>query len=215
MPGLHDLQPRVRRVLGRGYATARLVREYLRPAARNAHQPGLLELHEGLFQGQPALVDEVPDLRWRERVNLYLRELPADRAEQVGGVLHPDVRVQPALHEDAGPAEVDGLLYLFQDLLGAQYVAVAVLRLPFGPVEGAERAGDPTYVRVVDVPVYDVGDDVVRVEAATDTIRLRGEVHEVLLEELRKLLLGLPIFQAGVQHTLLQQRARCHALTLP
>src|SRR5919202_3206514 len=71
VPGLHDLKPRIRRVLGRGDPATRLVREDLRPTSRDAHEAGVFQLLEGLSQRQAALVDEVPDLRRREGMNLY------------------------------------------------------------------------------------------------------------------------------------------------
>ena len=144
-------------------------------------------------------------------MDLYLRELLTYCPYKVRGVLHPDIGVQAALHQDPSPPKVHRLLYLLQDLLDGQHVAVTVLSLPFGAVEGAEGAGDPADVCVVDVPVHNVRNDVVRMEPTPYSIRLRRKLQEVLLEEPGELLFGLAILQPSIQYALLQ---RCHALTL-
>src|SRR4051812_45639307 len=100
--------------------------------------------------------------------------------------------MQAPLHEDAGPAQVYSLLNLLQNLLDAQNVAVAFLGLPLSTVESTERAGHPADVRVVDVPVDDVRDDVARMEPAADLIRRRRELQKVPVEEPGKLPFGLP-----------------------
>jgi hypothetical protein len=56
--------------------------------------------------------------------------------------------MEPTLHEDAGPSEVHGLLYLVEDLLDREHVPVAFFGLALCPVEGAEGAGNSAHVRL-------------------------------------------------------------------
>ena len=74
-----------------------------------------------------------------------------------------------ALHQDLHAAQRLGLVDLRADLLERQRVAFAVLR---PPVERAEAAVGDADVRVVDVAVDDVRDDVVRVLRVADAVGL-------------------------------------------
>ena len=74
------------------------------------------------------------------------------------------LRVEPALQQDLHAAEVDRLLELLGQLLARQHVALGLVG--GRAVEVAELAARDADVRVVDVAIDDVGDDVVGVERA-------------------------------------------------
>jgi hypothetical protein len=76
-----------------------------------------------------------------------------------------------ALHEDLDGAELLGLVDLGADLLVGERPALVVLG---AAIERAEAAVGDADVRVVDVPVDDVGDRVVRVLFAADASRARS-----------------------------------------
>src|SRR4051812_1215347 len=86
--------------------------------------------------------------------------MPLDIAHQLQIPLEWDVGVMPALKQNLNATDRLALVDLGSDLLEAQDIAFCV----FGPaVERAEFAVGNADVRVVDVPVDDIGDHVLRV----------------------------------------------------
>ena len=73
--------------------------------------------------------------------------------------------MQTALHQDAGAAQVDGLLDLLEDHFLRKNVAFGVAHRA---VERAEAAILGAEVRVVDIAVDDVADDAFRMQLAAD-----------------------------------------------
>ena len=67
--------------------------------------------------------------------------------------------MQAALHQNAGAAQVHGLLDLLENGFVREDVAFVVAH---GPVEGAEAAIFGAEIRVVDVAIDDVADDAFR-----------------------------------------------------
>ena len=94
---------------------------------------------------------------------MWIGMVALDVAHQVEVPLERDVRVVPALDQDLHAAERLRLVDLRADLLERERVALAVLR---PPVERAEAAVGDADVRVVDVAVDDVRDDVAGVQLA-------------------------------------------------
>ena len=86
--------------------------------------------------------------------------LRTQRAEQVFIPLDSEVGVQPALHQDARAAERNGFIDLRADFFEAANVGVGCAR---ATVERAKGPDDLADVRLVDVAIDDVGDDVLRV----------------------------------------------------
>ena len=64
----------------------------------------------------------------------------------------------PPLHQNLDPANGREFIELLVDLVEGDDIAVGIL---LGSVKGAELAVDVADIRVVDVPVDDVGDDIV------------------------------------------------------
>src|SRR3954463_16236750 len=85
-----------------------------------------------------------------------------DIAHQLEVPLEGNVGIVPALEQDLHAADRLALVNLGADLLEAQDIPLIVLR---PAVEGAELTVCYANVRVVDVPVDDVGDDVFRMLA--------------------------------------------------
>ena len=87
------------------------------------------------------------------------------------------IGMQAALHENAGAAQVDGLLDLVEDDFLGQDVAFGVAH---GPVEGAEAAVFGAEVGVVDVAVDDVGDDALGMQLAAHGVGLHADADQVV-----------------------------------
>ena len=86
--------------------------------------------------------------------------------------------MQAALHQDAGAAQVEGLLDLLRRSISLrQDVAFGVAH---GPVEGAEAAVLGAEVGVVDVAVDDVGDDAFGMQLAADGVGLHADADQVV-----------------------------------
>src|ERR1700685_904368 len=100
-----------------------------------------------------------------------------DRPQQVLVPLDLQLRMQPALHQNAGAAQVDGLLNLVEDHFLRMDVA---FRMPHGPVERAEAAILGAEVRVIDVAIDDVAHHAVRVQLASNRVRCHSDTNEIV-----------------------------------
>ncbi len=103
------------------------------------------------------------DLAGAQRVQRQLGVGPLDRGKGALVPLDAELGMVAALEHDLGRAQFDGLAASGEDVVD---VADPALLVAGRPVERAEPAGGHAHVRVVDVPVDDVGDDVVREAAA-------------------------------------------------
>src|SRR5689334_12083012 len=174
MRGLHHLEPAV----GAGFllrdAIADLLDEDFTAPTRDRIEACRRELADHLFDRHPEASREEIDLGGREPVDVD-RVVPLDVAHQVEVPLERDVGVVPALDEDLHPADGFELVDLAADLLERQHVSLGVLR---PTVERAELAVRDADIRVVDVPVDDVRDDVLRVEAPARLIRQAAQLEQ-------------------------------------
>ena len=100
-----------------------------------------------------------------------------DAAEKILVPLDLEIGVQPALHQDAGAAQVERLLDLGKDGFLGQNVALGVAHRP---VERAEAAIFGAEVGVVDIAVDDIRDHVFRMPPATDGVSLHADADEVV-----------------------------------
>src|ERR1041385_3279955 len=95
--------------------------------------------------------------------------------------------MQPALHQYARAAECDRLVDLFADLFEGTDVSVGRAR---STIKRAERADDIADVRIVDVAIDDVGDDVVRVAAGAYLVGRDTHSRDVMRLQQQRALLG-------------------------
>ena len=165
----HDVQPvGGPRLLG-GDHVADAVDEDLGAAAGDRVEARVAETRERGRDAQLRAARDVLDLGRRQRVQVD-RVALLERAEEVLVVVDAEVRVVPALHEDARAADRERLLDLLVDDRLREEVALGAVAGP--AVEGAEVAVGDADVRVVDVPVDDERDPV-RVGAASAQLRRR------------------------------------------
>ena len=165
----HDLEPVVRVALQRRDLVADLVDENFAAAAGNRAEPRFLEARDDLLQRHAEDFREMVELRRREPVDVDRRVVRPDVVEQVQVVIDAELRMMPALHQNLRAADRLELLDLFADLLGRKHVRVV---LALGAHERAELAVDVADVRVIDVPVDDVGDDLVAVAVVVRALAL-------------------------------------------
>src|SRR5215813_1120267 len=90
--------------------------------------------------------------------------------------------MQSALHQNAGAAERDGLVDLLADLFERADVRV---RRSGPAIERAERTDYVADIRVIDVAIDDVGDDVIRMAARADLIGSDAHPGDVMRLEQR------------------------------
>ncbi len=96
--------------------------------------------------------------------------------EQILVPLDIKIRMQPALHQHAGAAEIDRFVDAFTNLLDRMHISV---RLSWPSVKSAERADDVANVGVIDVAVDDVGDDIAGIFALADLICSKADADEI------------------------------------
>src|SRR5438552_106443 len=102
---------------------------------------------------------EVMNLRRRETMQLKARVLRTKRAQKIFVPLDAEIRMQSTLHQNAGASERDRLVNLRANLIYRAHVGVG---RTWPAIERAESADDVADVRIVNVSIDDVGDDVVR-----------------------------------------------------
>ena len=119
----------------------------------------------------------------RETVQLKSRILFTQRAQQIFVPLDAEVRMQSTLHQHAGAAERDRLVDLLADLVERADVSVGRAGTAIERAEGADDVAD---VRVVDVAIDDVGDDVVRVAARAYLVSRDAHPRDVVRFEQRR-----------------------------
>src|SRR5215831_3237803 len=128
------------------------------------------------------------ELAWAEPVNVDVREPALDVREQIQIPLLRQFRMVSALHQDLGATKRNGLFNFFVHFVEGDDVSIIIL---FRAVKSAELAVNIADVRVVDVSIDDVSDDIV--PAAFPDVRSGelaptiGESSELLEGQLRKL----------------------------
>ena len=120
---------------------------------------------------------KIVNLRRREAMQLKARILRAQRAQKIFIPLDAKIRVQSALHQHTGAAERDRLVDLFANLIHRPHVGV---RRAGPAIECAECTDDVADVRVIDVAIDDVGDDIVGVTTLTNLIRGGSDGRDVV-----------------------------------
>ena len=120
---------------------------------------------------------DVVDLWRREAVQLEAGIFRAQGAQEIFVPLDAEIRMQSALHQHAGAAERDRLIDLFANGLDGLHVGI---RRAWPPIESAERADHIADIRVVDVAIDDVGDDVVGMAALANLVRGGADGGDVI-----------------------------------
>ena len=156
MNGAHHVEPFLSGAFCRD-AFADLVVEDLAAAAGQRIQSGVFQPAHYRLVIEPADQMNVVYLGRRKTVKLKFRIFCVQRAQQLLVPLDIKIRMQAALHQHAGAAESDRLVDPFADLVDRMHVRVGLAR---PAIKRAERADDVADVRVIDVAVDDVGDDV-------------------------------------------------------
>src|SRR2546423_5083303 len=90
--------------------------------------------------------------------------------------------MQSSLHQHTSAAECDRLVDLFANLIHRAHVRVGRAG---AAIECAERADDVADVRVIDVAIDDVGDDVIWMTTLTNLIRGGSDGRDVVRPEQR------------------------------
>src|ERR1700722_7697708 len=91
-------------------------------------------------------------------MDIDLRIFLPDVIEQIQIIGNAQFRMMTTLHQDLYSADGDQFINFLIDLFMAQNVMVGI---PFGSVKRAELAIDVADVRVVDVAISDISDDLV------------------------------------------------------
>src|SRR6476469_4716010 len=117
-------------------AMANVCIENLGSAARYGIEAGISQSGDRVPQGQAADLGDVHDFRRRKTVLPDIEATP-DRAQQIFVPFDMEVRMQTALHQDPGAAQVDCLLDFLEDLFLGENVAFGMAHRA---VERAEAA---------------------------------------------------------------------------
>ena len=165
--GAHHLEPLLGVDLVGAEHGAHFVVKDLGGGAREAAEPGLLQLAQVVLEGPLHRRRALPDFEWRERVDVDLGLGCLDGAQHFEVPLAGEARMDPTLQTDLGAAALPGLDRTTGDLAGLQQIGGAAEVLGEAPLrEGAEATAEIADVGVVDVAADDVGDVVADTVAA-------------------------------------------------
>ena len=176
MRGAVHVDPLIGAALQTADAVPDRVIQNLGAAAGDGIETRIAQPGDGVPQRQPADFGDVRDFGRGEAVAPDV-ELRFDGAEQVLVPLDLEVRVQAALEQDAGAAEVDGLLNFVEDHFAREDVAFLVAHRT---VERAEAAVLGAEVGVVDVAIDDVGHHAVRMMLPANGVGFHAKADEVV-----------------------------------
>ena len=98
--------------------------------------------------------------------------------EQAFVIIDFQIRMNASLHQDARAAERDGFFDLLVDHMIGQHVR---FRIALDAVERTEGAKFLTNVRVVDVPIDDVADHVIRMASLAYAVGAHGQIEQIRL----------------------------------
>ena len=113
-----------------------------------------------------------------------------------------EIGMQPALHQNAAAAELEGLLDLAVDLVIAQHVSPALTGRSVKRAEVADRRAD---VRIVDVAIDNEGHRVVRMALGTHAVGERDELVVADPEERHRRVERAELDRLGLAGTLGKQ----------
>ncbi len=147
------------------------------PPPGNRIQARVAQAHDRLAHRKSGNFRDAGDFRRRKAVQVHLREALVNRAQQIFVKLDPQVRMQAALQQNAGAAQLDHLLDLFVDRFERE--DVAVLRAQRA-VERAERAIFRAEIRVIDVAVDLIGGDARIGLLAAHFVRRHADADQVI-----------------------------------
>ena len=140
---------------------AHIVAEDFRRGAWQGAEAIVLEPHQVITGGHAQRLRALPDLEWREGMDVQVRAGRFHRADDAGIGFAGVARVDAALQADFGGAPGHGLAGACRHFAGIDDVGlVAETGLARRLGEGAEGAGVGADVGVVDVAVDDIGDRV-------------------------------------------------------
>ena len=155
---------------------AHFVVQNLGAAAGQGIETRVAQTRQRVAERQAADFGDVHDLGGREAMAPDIEAL-LDRAQQILIPFDIQVRVQAALHQDAGAAQVDGLLDFLEDDFLRMHVAFGVAH---GPVKRAKAAIFGAEIGVVDVAVDDVADHAFRMQLAADWVGGHADADQIV-----------------------------------
>ena len=141
---------------------------------RNRVEPGVHQASDRFPHAQAADFRQVQNLGRGKAVKVQVRIARPDRAQQALVVIHFERGMQPTLHQNPSPTERQRFVNLMKD--GLERLDVAFRRTD-GAVKSAEGAVFGADVRVVDVAVNLISDDVSGMHPPAHRIGFHSDAH--------------------------------------
>src|SRR6266404_4570553 len=178
----HDRQPLVRSAFG-GDSLAHLVVENFSSATGQTVKSCFFQAAHDRFVIQSGDQMQVVNLWRRETMQLKARILRAQSTQKIFIPFDAKVRVQSALHQHPRAAQSNRLVNLCANLVDRAHVSIGRAR---PPIKRAERADNIADVRIVDVAIDDVSDDVVGMPSLANLIGGGADARDVIRLEQRR-----------------------------
>src|SRR4029453_12711292 len=167
-------EPFVSRTFERTDGVSDFIVKNLPPPARHRIEAGSLQAYENIRNADPRHAGNIQDLRWREAMAVDLKSL-LDSGKEALIIVDLQVRMNTALHENSRPAQHQRFFDFFIDHVIRQNIR---LWIALDSIERAERAELFAHIRVVNIAIDDIADDIVRVNALPDSICAVREIEE-------------------------------------
>jgi hypothetical protein len=120
---------------------------------------------------------DIVNLGRRKAMELKSGIVLAECSKKVLIPFDSEIGMKTTLHQYAGSAKRDRFVDSFPNLI---YRVDVSIFMPRPAIERAERADHVTDVCIVDVPVDDIGDDTLRMEALSHLVRSHSDAGNVV-----------------------------------
>src|SRR5215831_1991849 len=145
----------------------------LTATTRHRIQAGSLQAYENIRNADPRNASNVQNFGRREAMAVDLKSL-LDSGEEALIIVDLQVRMNTALHENSRPAQHQRFLDFLIDHMIRQNIR---LWIALDSIERAERTELFAHIRVVDIAIDDVADDIIRVNALADSVCAVREIE--------------------------------------
>src|SRR5215813_13079137 len=154
--GLHHLQPLIAVNFQRRNFLSHPIHQNFSAPAWNRSESGLFEFRDHFAQGHPEGLREMLKLGRTESMNVDVWIFFPDVTQQIEIPLERQFRMMPPLHQDLNTTNGRKFVQFLIDLLEREHVMIFIF---LRSIKRAELAVNIANVRVIDVSIDDVSDD--------------------------------------------------------
>src|SRR5436309_640526 len=164
---LHHFQPLIAVNFQRRNLLAHAINQNFAAAARNGAQPRVFELGDHFTQRHPESFRKVLEFRRTESVDIDVGIFRPDMPQKIDIPPECQFWMMSTLHQNLNPARRRKFIELLIDLLERKYIMIFIF---FGSIKRAEFAVNIANIRVINVSIDNVSDDLAAASAVASRL---------------------------------------------